>query len=351
MRQMLRWSRFEAAALLWVCMSGAWCQTETPYERSMKQQRQYELEQQNARQQQQLQQQRRDEQWQQSVQQSQAQQNAAAAQGRAVLQTWQKRPALPPESNPLLGRWNSQGNGASRKTGAGGDMAALAGALVGGLTAGMCDSMLGHGLIEFRPAALVAIGPGGREQVMYHVDYRGGASRVVVLPRDAASFTHMIIDFNSPDRATVAAVGCTLTRAGTPAGVAGAAAAAAAAATTAAAASHWELLGTSVANGGMDVYLDRSTIRRSGSRAQMWDLWDFKSAHSFEGKPLLSVRNQYEYDCAGTRRRMLSTAGFSGHMGQGAVVGSGNTTLAWEPIPPGGPIRDYWKIACASSAS
>ena len=37
----------------------------------------------------------------------------------------------------------------------------------------------------------------------------------------------------------------------------------------------------------------------------MWDLWDFKTARVFEGKRFLSARNQYEYDCAGTRARML----------------------------------------------
>ena len=114
-----------------------------------------------------------------------------------MLATWPKRPPLAPEHNPLLGRWNSQGNGPTKQT-AGGDMNALAEALIGGVTSGMCDSMLGRGLIEFRPGTLVSIGAGGREQVKYHVEYRGGGSRVVVLPRDTASFTHMIIDFKGP---------------------------------------------------------------------------------------------------------------------------------------------------------
>jgi hypothetical protein len=336
---------FGAAGMLWLCVSSAWCQTETPYERSMKQQQLYDLQQQNARQQLQLQQQQQDQQWQQSVQQSQAQQNAAAAQGREVLQTWRKRPPLAAERNPLLGRWNSLGNGASNKMAANGDMAALASALVGGLTSGMCDAMLGHGLIEFRPSTLVAIGPGGREQVKYHVEYRGGASRVVVLPQDAATFTHMIIDFNGPDKATVAAVGCTLARVGGE----GARSVGAGLAANASVPAKWEMLGSSAANGGMDVYVDRSTIRKSGSLARMWDLWDFKSAHAFEGKPFLSVRNQYEYDCASMRRRMLSTRGFAQHMGRGAMVGSGDAVLAWEPIDANGVFMNHWKAACAKS--
>jgi hypothetical protein len=325
------------AGMLWMCASSAWCQTKTPYERSMKQQL-YDQQQQNARQQQQLQQQQQDQQWQQSVQQSQARQNAAAAQGREVLHTWQRRPPLAAERNPLLGRWNSLGNGAPNKAAPNGDMVALASALVGGLTGGMCDAMLGRGLIEFRPTTLVAIGAVGREQLMYHVDYRGDASRVVVLPRDAASFTHMIIDFNGRDRAVVAAVGCTLARAG------------AQGAATAPVEAKWgEMLVTSNDNGGLSTHYDRSTIRGSGSVAQMWELWDFRSPHTFEGKPYRSVRNQYEYDCAGMRRRMLSTRGFAQPMGRGAVVAEANDTLPWQWIDASSLFASHWKAACARS--
>src|SRR5262249_62212256 len=102
---------FVAAGLLWLCASGAWCQTETPYERSIKQQQLYDLQQQNARQQRQLEQQQRDQQWQESGQQSQARQNAAQAQGREVLPTGQKRPPLAPERNPPLGRGDPQSSG------------------------------------------------------------------------------------------------------------------------------------------------------------------------------------------------------------------------------------------------
>ena len=48
---------------------------------------------------------------------------------------------------------------------------------------------------------------------MYRAEYRGGGSRVVVLPQGGTTFTHMIIDFDGADRATVATVGCGLARA------------------------------------------------------------------------------------------------------------------------------------------
>ena len=293
-------------------------------------------------------QQQRDQQYDDTLRQQRSRDAANAAQGQAVLRTWQQRPPLAADQNPLLGRWESLGAGQrGAAPGVSPEMAKLANSLLGGITGGMCDSMLGRGVVEFRPTAVVAIAREGHEQTLYRAEYRGGGSRVVVLPQAGKSFTHMIIDFSDANHATVAAVGCALTRAGS----AKAASLASPSTTTANNASpeKWVLLGTTEANGGMDVYVAQSSIRRSGSSAQMADLWDFKQAHVFEGKPFLSARNHYEYDCAGTRRRMLSTTGFSGHMGEGTVIASSNSTLAWEKVPPTGPLHDYWMAACKKS--
>ena len=309
-----------------------------------------EAEQQRSRemqQQQQNSQQQADQQWNDAVRQQQSRAAGDMAQAEAVRRTWQQRPPLAPERNPLLGRWESLGAG-QRRGGAAGvspEMAQLANALLGGITGGMCDSMLGRGTIEFRPNGVVAIARDGRERPMYRADYRGGGSRVVVLPQGGTTFTHMIIDFDGTDRATVAAVGCALSRSGP--GTAKAMAVTTAATPDAGAALQWTLLGSSGANGGMDIYVARASIRRSGDLARMSDLWDFKTTHRFEGKPFLSARNQYEYDCANGRRRMLSTSGYSGHMGQGSVIGSGQQVGAWEPVGTSGPLHEYWKVACA----
>ena len=177
-----------------------------------------EAEQQRAQQQRDQQrqsQQQADQQYNDTLRQQQSRAAGDMAQAEAVRRTWQQRPPLVPEKNPLLGRWESLGAG-QRKGGAPGlspEMAKLANSLIGGLTGGLCDSMLGRGTIEFRPAGLVAIGRDGRERPMYRAEYRGGGSRVVVLPQGGTTFTHMIIDFDGADRATVATVGCGLARA------------------------------------------------------------------------------------------------------------------------------------------
>jgi hypothetical protein len=182
---------------------------------ALRQQAEQQEAQQQADQQRQSQQQA-DQQYNDTLRQQQSRAAGDMAQAEAVRRTWQQRPPLAPEKNPLLGRWESLGSG-QRKGGAPGvspEMAQLANQLIGGLTGGLCDSMLGRGTIEFRAAGLVAIGGDGRERPMYRAEYRGGGSRVVVLPQGGTTFTHMIIDFDGPDRATVAAVGCGLERAG-----------------------------------------------------------------------------------------------------------------------------------------
>jgi hypothetical protein len=308
-----------------------------------------EAEQQRAQeraQQQQGSQQQADQQWNDTLRQNQSRAAADNAQKEAVRRSWQQRPPLAPDRNPLLGRWESLGSG-QRPAAAGlpPELAKMASELVGGMMSGLCDSMLGRGTIEFRPAGPFAIGNDGREHPMYRAEYRGGGSRVVVLPQGGTTFTHMIIDFSGPDRATVAGVGCGLRRVGGSEGARPWAMATTAPAADGPAPDQWTLLGTTAANDGMDVYVSRSTIRRSGPLAKMAELWDFKTPQAFEGKPYLSARNQYEYDCVASRRKMLWTTGFSGHMGQGAVVGSGKAGTGWEEVGSG-PLHDLWKAAC-----
>ena len=309
-----------------------------------------EAEQQRSRemqQQQQNSQQQADQQWNDTVRRQQSRANADMAQAEAVRRTWQQRPPLAPEKNPLLGRWQSLGAGQRKAApGLSPEMAQLANALIGSVVSGVCDSMLGRGTIEFRPQGVLAIGGDGRERPMYRAEYRGGGSRVVVLPQGGTSFTHMIIDFDNADHATVAQVGCGLARAGPAAAKAAVATNASLAIADTGATQQWLLLGSSVANGGMDVYVAPASIRRSGDRARMLDLFDFKTRQVIDGKAFLSARNEYEYDCARPRQRMLSTIGFSGPMGKGAVVGTGDGALPWEAVGSSGPAHEHWQVAC-----
>jgi len=139
-------------------------------------------------QQQQRSQQAADQQWNDTLRQQQSRDNANMAQARAVRQSWEQRPALAPDRNPLLGRWDTHPPGQRSAAGVSPEMAQLANALLGGITGGICESMLGKGTVEFRPQGVVAIGRDGREHALYRAEYRGGGARVVVLPTGGTTF-------------------------------------------------------------------------------------------------------------------------------------------------------------------
>lgn len=110
---------------------------------------------------------------------------------------------------------------------------------------------------------------------------------------------------------------------------------------------QWTLLGTSELDGNPNIFVARSTVRRSGPLAKMIELWDFKAPRTIAGNTFVSLRNQVEYDCVASRKRLLLTTGYSKHMGQGVLVASGRPDDAgWSEVPTTGLMHDTWKAAC-----
>jgi len=118
-------------------------------------------------------------------------------------------------------------------------------------------------------------------------------------------------------------------------------------ASAATAAAKWEDFGTHTAYGGVAIYFDRVTMRRSGDSVKLWEMLDFKTAQVIGGTRVLSVQSNYEYDCKSARRRMVATAGFSGHMGKTLVVDTGINPGAWQSVAPGTYMGELRKVACA----
>ena len=106
----------------------------------------------------------------------------------------------------------------------------------------------------------------------------------------------------------------------------------------------WVTLG---GNDKFDVYVDTSTIRKSGDKAKMWHLMDFKTSKELQGDPYLSSKSQSEYDCKDERERTLYFTQHSGQMSDGNVVySSSGTPSNWTPVSPGSIGESLWKVAC-----
>ena len=115
--------------------------------------------------------------------------NAAA--WDAARATWQKRPALAPEKNPLLGKWTRPVDTKAKSSDPFAGLMALA-------KGGMCEVLFGGGMFEFRRDALVGWDQHTPVQELDKVEYRGGGKHVVVLPKTSIKLIEF--EFDTPDR-------------------------------------------------------------------------------------------------------------------------------------------------------
>ena len=97
-----------------------------------------------------------------------------------------------------------------------------------------------------------------------------------------------------------------------------------------------------------DTYADLSTIRKSGNKVKMWNLYDLRVAEkSYDGTRYLSSSNQREYDCKEETERLLTFILYSKNMGAGEVVySSGNVHDEFQPISPGSMGKSFFILAC-----
>jgi hypothetical protein len=139
---------------------------------------------------------------------------------------WEKRPALPADRNPLLGKWMRPPSTRPNPSDPFGAVTALA-------KGGLCEALFGGGVFEFRPDRLMGLDERTPPQELDRVEYRGDARHVVVLPKTTLKLIEF--DVEGPDRINWASQKCVLVRASAAAGSAATRAPAAPSTVTAAA--------------------------------------------------------------------------------------------------------------------
>jgi surface-adhesin protein E len=97
---------------------------------------------------------------------------------------------------------------------------------------------------------------------------------------------------------------------------------------------------------GMTVYYDPATIRRNRNLVTMWQFYDYKTVQTVAGIGFLTVKEQWEFDCAEERSRVLALTEFSGNMGSGTVVYSNSEVGKWQPVATRSMGQLLWKFAC-----
>jgi hypothetical protein len=117
--------------------------------------------------------------------------------------------------------------------------------------------------------------------------------------------------------------------------------------TATSASAEWVAAGNSDASGGIEIYIDPATIRRSGNMVKMWSLIDYKTLQEKQDLQYRSQKMQFEYDCNDYRNRLLYSIMHSKQMGIGDVVYSLNIeSPKWTPVPPGSISETLMGIAC-----
>jgi hypothetical protein len=91
------------------------------------------------------------------------------------------------------------------------------------------------------------------------------------------------------------------------------------------------------------VYFDPNTIHRDGGRAALWQLTDitWNSTTRF-----LSSKTHKEFDCAGSRVRVLQVIEFSRQMGAGRSTAGYIQNGGWQPVDALSADHALWKAAC-----
>ncbi len=95
------------------------------------------------------------------------------------------------------------------------------------------------------------------------------------------------------------------------------------------------------------IYIDPSTIKRDGDRAEMWALIDYKQPLPDKtGKQVLSDKLHYQYDCKGKQLSIIGTSAHAGPMASGEVINVNPDPPELTPVPPDTMAEKMWQHAC-----
>ena len=100
---------------------------------------------------------------------------------------------------------------------------------------------------------------------------------------------------------------------------------------------------------GRTVYVNPATIRRNSNLVKMWQLYDYKTVQTVGGIRFLTAEEQWEFDCAEDRGRVVALKGFSSNMASGTMVYTNSEVGKWISVIPNSIGHIVWKIACGKN--
>lgn len=95
------------------------------------------------------------------------------------------------------------------------------------------------------------------------------------------------------------------------------------------------------------IYIDDTSIKRTGSIRSFWSLLDYKSPQKAQrGAFYVSTRTHMEMDCRKELVHMLQFSMHSGPMLTGEIIDTQGVMREWQSIPPDTPLVNIYRFVC-----
>lgn len=106
---------------------------------------------------------------------------------------------------------------------------------------------------------------------------------------------------------------------------------------------EWEFTWVNPANG--DIYYhDKSTIQKDGNLRKMWTLQQFKTPVDVGLGPAEIIKGHFAFDCKNSQIKHLAIVVYN--LDGGVQLSKVFDNKNWEPIVPGTPMMDDFKVVC-----
>ena len=106
----------------------------------------------------------------------------------------------------------------------------------------------------------------------------------------------------------------------------------------------WQRVGSSDES---TLYVDLSTLRRSGSAVTVWSMFDYAKPQTDEGVFFRSIKSHQRFDCESRTRQQLAGLRYTGSMGAGKSVYANYDPQATRPVVPGSVTEDVFSRVCS----
>jgi hypothetical protein len=99
--------------------------------------------------------------------------------------------------------------------------------------------------------------------------------------------------------------------------------------------------------GNAELFIDKSTIVRTGDKATMWSIYALKAPGSAGSASYVSLKRQDEFDCKESRMRPLQIAAYPKPMAEGTPVANEKSTASWTAPAAQSIGEKLLAVACA----